>query len=118
MHKMKLDRNAICLIKNYLANRSFVVQIGDHSSQPKQIVAGSPQGGVLSAILYLLYTNDFPNANTTTTKIQRIMFADDTIIFTVTDRIKQAQKDMNEYLTKIANYVKCWKLKLNEQKPN
>lgn len=44
------------------------------------------------------------------------MFADDTVIYTVTDRIKQAQKDINAYLTKIANYVKCWKLKLNEKK--
>lgn len=44
------------------------------------------------------------------------MFADDTVIYTTTDKIKQAQKDLNEYLEKIANYVKCWKLKLNTQK--
>lgn len=44
------------------------------------------------------------------------MFADDTIIYTTTDKIKQAQKDLNEYLEKISNYVKCWKLKLNAQK--
>ena len=44
------------------------------------------------------------------------MFADDTIIFTTTDKIKQAQKDMNNYLQKIYNYVICWKLKLNEKK--
>lgn len=116
MHKMNFETNTICLVKNYLNNRKFIVQLGNSKSQPKSIVAGAPQGGVLSAIFYLLYTNDFPKPRTTTMQIQRIMFADDTIIFTVTDKIKKAQKEMNEYLNKIANYVKCWKLKLNEKK--
>lgn len=44
------------------------------------------------------------------------MFADDTVIYTTTKEIKQAQKEMNNYLQKIYNYVKCWKLKINEQK--
>lgn len=116
MHKMNFEKNVICLVKNYLIDRSFVVRMGNSTSQTKPIAAGAPQGGVLSAIFYLIYTNDFPKPRTTTTPIQRIMFADDTIIFTVTDKIKQAQKDMNEYLQKIANYVSCWKLKLNEKK--
>lgn len=44
------------------------------------------------------------------------MFADDTIIYSITSNIKQTKKDMNSYLQKISNYVKCWKLKLNAQK--
>lgn len=116
MHTMNFDQNIICLVKNYLSNRKFSVRINDKSSQPKHIPAGAPQGGVLSAVFCLLYTNDFPRATTNTTSIQKIMFADDTIIFAVTDKIKAAQKELNEYLAKITNYVRCWKLKLNEQK--
>lgn len=107
MHKMKFDKNIICFVKNYLSERKFVVKVGECQSKPKQIVAGAPQGGVLSAIFYLLYTNDFPKPNAPNSIIQRIMFADDTIIFTVTDKIKQVQKDLNDYLKKIANYVAC-----------
>lgn len=43
------------------------------------------------------------------------MFADDTVIYTTTDKIKQAQKDKNNYLQKIYNYVLFRKLKLNTQ---
>lgn len=85
-------------------------------SSNRNIVAGAPQGGILSAIFYLIYTNDFPQSKNLKSNIQRIMFADDTIIYTITDKIKQAQKDLNQYLEKISNYVECWKLKLNAQK--
>lgn len=70
----------------------------------------------LSAIFYLLYTNDFPKPNTKEIKIKRTMFADDTIVYSTTEKIKQAKTDLNNYLQKIANYVNCWKLKLNESK--
>lgn len=116
MHKMKFDKTIICFVKNYLSNRKFIVKVGQHQSKPKSIPAGAPQGGILSAIFYLLYTNDFPSPNRSTTPIQRIMFADDTIVFAVTEKIKQAQKDFDVYLKKISNYVACWKLKLNEGK--
>lgn len=113
MHLMEFDRNLILLIKNYITNRTFAVKMDDKKSTTRKIAAGAPQGGILSAILYLLYTNDFPEMKQTKTKMNRIMFADDTIIYATTDKLKQAEKDMNLYLQKIANYVYCWKLKLN-----
>lgn len=116
MHMMKFDQNIICLVKNYITDRQFAVKINNKLSTKKQIPAGAPQGGILFAIFYLIYTNDFPQSKGSKTNIKRIMFADDTIIYTITDKIKQAQKDMNQYLQKTLNYVKCWKLKLNAQK--
>lgn len=116
MHVMKFDSNIICLVKNYLTNRKFYVKINNRNSTTRKIEAGAPQGGILSAIFYLLYTNDFPKATNTQLSIKRIMFADDTLIYTITNKIKQAKKDLNQYLQKISNYVKCWKLKLNAQK--
>lgn len=116
MHMMNFDQNIICLVKNYITNRQFAVKINNTVSSNRKVVAGAPQGGILSAIFYLIYTNDFPQSKNLKTNIKRIMFADDTIIYTITDKIKEAQKDLNKYLEKISNYVKCWKLKLNAQK--
>lgn len=116
MHSMNFDKNIICLVKSYISDRTFAVKINNKLSTIKQIVAGAPQGGILSAIFYLIYTNDFPQPSSTMTQIKRIMFADDTVIYTITKNIKQAKNDLNQYLQKIANYVKCWKLKLNKQK--
>lgn len=100
----------------FILNREFSVKINNKNSTTRKIVAGAPQGGILSTIFYLLYTNDFPRATNTQSLIKRIMFADDTLIYTITKNIKQAKKDLNQYLQKISNYVKCWKLKLNAQK--
>lgn len=116
MHIMKFDQNIISLVKSYITDRQFAVKIKKSVSSNRKIVAGAPQGGILSAIFYLIYTNDFPQSKNEKTNIKRIMFADDTIIYTFTDKIKQAQKDLNQYLEKVSNYVKCWKLKLNAQK--
>lgn len=116
MHKMRFDPNIISLVKSYITDRQFVVKINNSISSKRKIVAGAPQGGILSAIFYLIYTNDFPESTNEKSNIKRIMFADDTIIYTITNKIKQAQKDLNQYLERISNYVKCWKLKLNAQK--
>lgn len=116
MHKMKFDNNIICLVKSYITNRKFAVKIDNEMSTKREICAGAPQGGILSAIFYLLYTNDFPESTNTQSTIKRIMFADDTAIYSTTNNIKQLKKDLNTYLQKVSNYIKCWKLKLNIKK--
>lgn len=116
MHMNKFDRYLINLVKSYLSDRSFVVKLINVLSSQRIVKAGAPQGGILSAIFFLLYINDFPKATKSQSQIKKTMFADDTIIYTTTDKIKQAQKDLNSYLQKIYNYVLCWKLKLNAQK--
>lgn len=75
MHILGFDRNLICLVKSYLTNRSFAVQLDGIISTIRKVVAGAPQGGILSAIFYLLYTNDFPKANSKRFEIKRLMFA-------------------------------------------
>lgn len=114
LHKMTIDKNLICLIKNYLTNRKFYVQIGNKKSNIKDIAAGAPQGGILSATLFIIYINDFPKYKNT--NIKELFFADDTIIYNTTNDIKKAQNEMNEYLCTISNYIKKWKLKINENK--
>lgn len=113
MHRMGFAPNTIQMIKSYMADRKFSVKVGDKYSGEKEIKAGVPQGGVLSAILYLIYTNDFPIPDN---DIKNIFFADDTIINITTNKIKRAQEILNRHMNKIANYTKKWKLKLNENK--
>lgn len=103
-------------MKSYISNRSFAVKIKNELSNQRKITAGAPQSEILSAIFFLPYVNDFPNNTNSQSQIKKIMFADGTIIYTTTDRIKETQKDMNNYLQKIYNYVLCWKLKSNAQK--
>lgn len=116
MHLAGFDRNLICIIKNYLENRTFIVKINEALSEKKQIAAGCPQGSVISAILFIIYINDFPSPNEPNTQIKKLFFADDAIIYSTTNKIKQAQISLNKYLNKIYNYTILWKLKLNNNK--
>lgn len=113
LHTMKFDRNIICMIKNYLSNRKFAVKINNEISSKKPIVAGAPQGGVLSATLFIFYMADFPVSND---NIKNIFFADDAIAYKGTNKVKKTENEMNNYLTKISAYTNKWKMKLNEKK--
>jgi len=64
-------------ILNFLTNRPQTVRIGSHSSSTITISTGSPQGCVLSPLLYSLYTYDCAPIHSSNTIIK---FADDTTV--------------------------------------
>lgn len=47
-------------IEEFLSDRTFQVKIGSDFSECKQMRSGVPQGGVLSPLLFLIYTSDIP----------------------------------------------------------
>lgn len=102
--------------KNYLQERAFAVKIEKTISESKKILAGCPQDGIISAVLFIIYITDFPTMYDKIIKIKNIFFADDAIVYAVTNKIKNAQLTLNKYLNIISNYTKNWKLKLNEDK--
>lgn len=48
------------ILKSFLESRRFFVQVGNKSSHTYDIVAGTPQGSLLSPILFSIYTSDIP----------------------------------------------------------
>lgn len=79
----------------------------------KEIKAGVPQGSVLGSILYLLYTNDLPEANAVT----KATFADNKVLMAT--GTKDAEISTNKVRTatnKLVNWAEKWKFKLNEVK--
>lgn len=116
LHQMKIKPPIIALIKNYLTNRKFHVKINDNKSIIKNIVAGTPQGSIISALLFILYLNDLPKPSIFFCKISRLLFADDIIIYSTTKNIQFAKLAMNKYLNEIHNFLNKWKLKMNVNK--
>lgn len=116
LHQLGLNPILIKLIKSFLSDRKFQVKINKECSNIKNIKAGTPQGSIISAILFILYLNDLPKPMNFFCKITRILFADDVIIYTATKNVALATNTMNNYLKQIHNFLIKWKLKINVNK--
>ena len=64
-------------IKDFLTNRPQTVKLGPHLSSTRTLSTGSPQGCVLSPLLYSLYTHDCSPAHPENNIVK---FADDTTV--------------------------------------
>ena len=99
--------------KNYLSNRLQYVQIKDCKSKKMTVKCGVPQGSVLGPVLFLLYINDIQNAST---KLNFILFADDTNVFLNDINLSNLVKELNGELINLSNWFKSNRLSLNIKK--
>ncbi|GBP43992.1 Probable RNA-directed DNA polymerase from transposon X-element [Eumeta japonica] len=105
--------NYICqILESFIQNRRFVVQHGEALSRLCDINAGVPQGSVLGPLLYLIYTSDLPTSDCITTGT----FADDTAILASHQDPAEASKILQDGLNNILNWLKRWRIKVNESK--
>uniref|UniRef100_A0A3B5Q3T5 Reverse transcriptase domain-containing protein n=1 Tax=Xiphophorus maculatus TaxID=8083 RepID=A0A3B5Q3T5_XIPMA len=72
-----LPHSTCMWILSFLTNRQQRVRVGKHTSTALSLSTGSPQGCVLSPLLYCLYTYDCTSAHHSNTIIK---FADDTTV--------------------------------------
>ncbi|KAL4143386.1 hypothetical protein QTP88_005723 [Uroleucon formosanum] len=100
------------IIKSFLHSRSFTVQIDGTNSDVKQIFAGVPQGSKISPILFNLYISDFP----TTTNTEIALYADDSVIYSSSDKIENVIVNIQSHLVVIQIWAQKWKIVLNPTK--
>lgn len=103
--------NTLNIIMDYLTNRRQYTSVNDVSSQPMALNYGVIQGGVLAALLFVLYINDIGML-----KLHGTLFtyADDTaIVYEEYDR-ERIQQDLN----KVADYFRLNVLSINASKTN
>lgn len=100
------------ILREYLADRDFMVKIGEESTTSRSIKSGVPQGSVLGPVLYLLYTADLPTSADTLVAT----FADDTAILSSSTNAELASRGLQKGLNKIQIWLKRWRIKANETK--
>lgn len=61
IEKLGLRGNINKWITSYLTNRNFYVKMGNKKSNLHDVNTGTPQGGVLGPLIFLLYVGDMPD---------------------------------------------------------
>lgn len=109
---MQFPTYLIRLLKSFLTDRTFFVEVDGFRSSLKSIPAGVPQGSVLSPILYSLYTPDFkpPRGNDVA------FYADDSAFISHGKVSNAIVKRMQKSLDSASKYFSKWKIKINESK--
>lgn len=100
------------LIQSFLTDRYFQVKVNDTISPLHPILAGVPQGSVLSPTLFSIFTADYP----TPQEASIALYADDTAIFTSHTDINLAYDYIQSYLHSYTNWTKKWRIKINPLK--
>ena len=107
-----VSKNLYCLLKSYLCNRMFQVKINNEVTELYPIKAGVPQGSVLGPILYVIYTADIPSMKGITLGT----YADDTTIIATHKNPTIASLMLQNYLFKLQQWFKTWRIVVNENK--
>ena len=72
----ELPNKIIRLMSSFISDRTITVKIIDEMSDKVKLNAGTPQGSVLSPLLFLMYVNDIP-VDPMKNQVKISQFADD-----------------------------------------
>ena len=89
-----------------MSDRKQRVVLNDQKSSWENVNAGVPQGSILGALLFLIYTNDLSGNLSSKAKL----FADDTSLFNVAHDINTSANELNNDLKKVSNWAFQWKM--------
>ena len=113
MHHYGFRGISLTWFKNYLLDRTQVVNVNGTDSSPRNISVGVPQGSVLGPLLFLLLINDLPNS---VNLLKVLLFADDTTLQASGSNLEALYKTINDQLTQAAVWFTCNKMTLNISK--
>lgn len=102
------------LIKSYLEGRKQIVEVAGKSSTVLELVTGSPQGSVLSPLLYVIFCGDLQLWISST--LETITFADDTTIFHSGKEETEVISTLEENSLKVFEFFSSNKLVANKDK--
>jgi hypothetical protein len=99
--------------RSYLTGRRQYVSYKNVVSETQPVLCGVPQGSVLGPLLFIIYTNDLPNAMGSA---KSIIFADDTTVYASSNSLTRLYNIINSDLNSLADWFYANKLSLNVSK--
>ena len=114
LHKFGYPDWVIAFLTSYFHNRSFIVKVGDDTSEPYLILAGTPQGAILSPFLYNNFISDMPAPPEGYGIMSQ--YADDTAYIISSKHPEEAIEIMQRLLDELLAWCELWKTKINAGK--
>ncbi len=111
----KIPIHLVKWVKAFLTNRNFMISIDNKLSSPKPITAGTPQGSLLSPILFALFINDIAHI-TSDSPVKISLFADDIAIWFSHKNINVVKSNIQPIIDCIHDFCNKNNLKLNVKK--
>ena len=113
--KFKIEGRLLVWIREFLAGRSIRVRVGDAHSEYVNTENGSPQGSVLSPILFNVIINTLSD-KLSGTSVDLSQFADDSLFWKTARKPKTILSEMQNALGMIENWANEWGFKINPTK--
>lgn len=112
--QFRLSPSACSFMKSYLTDRKQRTRIGNEISELIRVTSGTPQGGILSALLFCLFINDFAKS----LSVNVHLYADDSTLYCSAppEKVAECAREMNDALSKIQNWALENKAIINPKK--
>ena len=115
IHKLNksygVNARALSWFMSFLSNRRQRVVVNGKCSSWQNVISGTPEGSVISPLLFALFVNDFPLQ----VRTNCLMFADDIKIYSEISDTNDTGH-LQEDLDRLNNWSSTWKLKLDPYK--
>ena len=101
--------NILAWLYNYLKGRCIKAKVDGYFSDEVEILAGTPQGAVLSPLLFNLMISDMPND----CLVRKHSYADDITLTCAGTDVAQITKALQAYMKKFMKWAKEWGIQIN-----
>ena len=112
--RLNMSTSLINWFKSYLSGRSQSVNIEGNISKVLPLNVGVPQGSILGAPLFIIYTSDLPSCIHQNCNL--FMYADDSTLTCSSSSVNEIERNLNTALDRIHNWCVRNKLALNANK--
>ena len=112
LRKKGITGNTYAWIADFMSKRTMQMRVEATLSTVKEVEMGTPQGSVLSPLLFLLMVSDFPE----TVGIKTSLFADDGAIWKTGRKVNLLHSAIQEQLKNISKWCDMWGFIINAKK--
>jgi hypothetical protein len=114
LHKLGVGGNVLNYVQDFLTDRSIRVKVGDALSDKYRMENGTPQGSVISPLLFNVMINDIPKPVDPATNTS--VFADDSAAWKSGSNVRLLARHIQQHLDNVQRWADTWGFKLSETK--